>query len=361
MSYGAENARDELNLTGERRDDYIEDLTGIRPDIRYFVPAAEKEEMIKGVQAGDAEAAERLVATRLHWLYHLYADRLAPLHPRVAGVRPQDFFHIGGMAVIRAAEHISSDTGDPVSILHSRTPDWMQRAFDDGRALFEPPQPFIELMNRGKLLPAVAPDGSVPLYTAAQEAEDTRIPEQIELTGASVPEVPDFDPGTDILFMEAVRKAFDRLDERRRFVAESWFGLDRPEQKLEEIGRQLDITKSRAAQLKDEAVKKLRANPLIRRIGIELDYAEPEEPEEPAEVQAPLWEPENNPLQQAWLDEIREKQERGEIAFVRGSLLTRSLPEEVETYLFWTQLGLSLYDNHAKWLKKAIQRGSPGQ
>lgn len=353
MSFESGDLPVEAVPTPEKRDQRILEVTGIRPDSRYFVPAEEKVELVRGVQAGDTTAAEALVATRLHWLYHTYTERGTTLHPGVADVGLQDFFHIGGLAVIQAAEHIGRTTGGPINTLHSRTPDLIRKAFDDSPTLLDPPAPLVALMNRGKLLPARAPDGSIPLYTAAQETEDARMPEQVELAGPDMPETSDFDSATDILFLEAARKVFERLDERRRFVAESWFGLGRSEQKLEQVGEQLGITKARAAQLKDEVVAKLRSDPLIRRIGLERGYEELEEQEEPAPPEAPKWEPENNSLQQAWLDEIREKQERGEIAFVRGNLLTRPLPPAVGVYLFWSQQYPDMYDSPAKKLRQA--------
>ena len=73
--------------------------------------------------------------------------------------------------------------------------------------------------------------------------------------------------GQDIdthLLLESLREelklALNRLDERERFVIEAFYGINQPEMTLQEIGAKKGLTRERARQIREKAIRKLRKN-----------------------------------------------------------------------------------------------------
>lgn len=73
--------------------------------------------------------------------------------------------------------------------------------------------------------------------------------------------------GQDIdthLLLEALREelklALNILDERERFVIEAFYGINQPEMTLQEIGAKKGLTRERARQIREKAIRKLRKN-----------------------------------------------------------------------------------------------------
>ena len=73
--------------------------------------------------------------------------------------------------------------------------------------------------------------------------------------------------GLDIdthLLLESLREelklALNILDERERFVIEAFYGINQPEMTLQEIGAKKGLTRERARQIREKAIRKLRKN-----------------------------------------------------------------------------------------------------
>ena len=73
--------------------------------------------------------------------------------------------------------------------------------------------------------------------------------------------------GQDIdthLLLESLREelklALNILDERERFVIEAFYGINQPEMTLQEIGAKKGLTRERAPQIREKAIRKLRKN-----------------------------------------------------------------------------------------------------
>ncbi len=73
--------------------------------------------------------------------------------------------------------------------------------------------------------------------------------------------------GSDIdthLLLESLREelklALNILDERERFVIEAFYGINQPEMTLQEIGAKKGLTRERARQIREKAIRKLRKN-----------------------------------------------------------------------------------------------------
>ena len=74
-------------------------------------------------------------------------------------------------------------------------------------------------------------------------------------------ESPDIDSH---LLLESLREelklALNILDERERFVIEAFYGINQPEMTLQEIGAKKGLTRGRARQIREKAIRKLRKN-----------------------------------------------------------------------------------------------------
>ena len=73
--------------------------------------------------------------------------------------------------------------------------------------------------------------------------------------------------GSDIdthLLLESLREelklALNILDERERFVIEAFYGINQTEMTLQEIGAKKGLTRERARQIREKAIRKLRKN-----------------------------------------------------------------------------------------------------
>jgi RNA polymerase primary sigma factor len=55
-----------------------------------------------------------------------------------------------------------------------------------------------------------------------------------------------------------IKTALKVLNERERNVVEAFFGIDRPEMTLEEIGEKYGLTRERVRQIKEKAIRRLR-------------------------------------------------------------------------------------------------------
>lgn len=59
---------------------------------------------------------------------------------------------------------------------------------------------------------------------------------------------------------EELKLALNILDERERFVIEAFYGINQPEMTLQEIGAKKGLTRERARQIREKAIRKLRKN-----------------------------------------------------------------------------------------------------
>ena len=57
-----------------------------------------------------------------------------------------------------------------------------------------------------------------------------------------------------------IKSALQTLNERERNVITAFFGIDQPEMTLEEIGTKYGLTRERARQIKEKAIRRLRGN-----------------------------------------------------------------------------------------------------
>jgi hypothetical protein len=154
-----------------------------------------------------------------------------------------------------------------------------------------------------------------------------------------------------------IDQALLELSLYERLVVEARFGFNGGEETLEKIGAQLDISPQKASTIGRNGLEKLKD--ILTAAGLDptADTDEPATEPGPRWTSEQIslqerwkrelsgdgrdetgtgiseWTPEQRELQEKWFEEIRAKQERGRIAFVKGSLLIEPLPPEIERFL----------------------------
>jgi RNA polymerase primary sigma factor len=71
---------------------------------------------------------------------------------------------------------------------------------------------------------------------------------------------PDEDVLTDEVLKEELSKTMEILNERERKIIEKYFGIDGYPMTLEQIGDEYGLTKERIRQIKEKALRRIRAN-----------------------------------------------------------------------------------------------------
>lgn len=293
------------------RDQHIFEITGIRPDPRAKIPLEETATMIRGTQNGDPQAMERLVASRLVWVYGKYLRQEAVLQRH--DLTPADIMQMGSLATLEAAGGINADSPIANTLLHNRIPEIM------GHLLLET-----------KLTPTFAEHGQKlqSLKRVKEDEQEEKIDDHIVQTGEHVQRIAQSQPGRLIpeddieevaekrLDIEAIRDALNSLSWRYRYILERRFGLGVEPATLETLGQEFGISRERVRQIETGSLKIIHDVYVDRMSGIE-----------------PRWTAEQRVLQTEWFEELAAKQEAGGIAFVTGSLLERPLPEPLRYYL----------------------------
>jgi RNA polymerase sigma factor (sigma-70 family) len=294
------------------QDKHILELCGIAPDTRYHVPLEETQELIRGVQAKDPAAAQGLIATRLRWIHGTYAQK-----PEVRSrfdMDEADLLQVGALATIEAARTVDPASPEANTLLHTKTPVFMG-----------------SLLARSKLVPSVSEAGH-KLVSIRYGHQDDRIAEDVVPVGGSgdVAAAGSQDPSQaapvpyeateEAERHEALMECLDTLEDREHRVIALRYAVDDLTGEfpatLSETGAELGISREAVRRIQLGALGKLR-----------------QAWEGRGGEQIRSWTPEQLELQRQWFQELRDRQDAGGIAYVRGSLRTRYLPWQVEQYL----------------------------
>lgn len=322
MSFGPENAQGEFELTGEARDSHIFEMVGIAPDPRGKISQEEIRQLIIGTQVGDAEAQERLIATRLRWIYsHAFSEEIRSR----ADLELRDVMQVGILATLEATDVVNVEYHDVSVLFHTNVPrimnGWITEgklipALDEeGRTVRRPTRDRSIMRDRVELVDQAELDSMIE-RTAEGREDDVAIPEAMILGGS-----------LEWLFDYASLSEKQREVLRLRYdapIADETGDLPRQRNHIEaavtltlrEVIARLGTSTQNVSMLERSGLRKIRR------------ALEPPKPKAPP---APV-SPEQQARREQWFAEIAEKQKRGEVAFVKGSLLKRPLPGQVQYY-----------------------------
>ena len=253
---------------------YLKDIGKVR-----LLTAQEEVDLGKRIERGDLAAKEKLVESNLRLVVSIAKNY------RNQGLPFLDLIQEGTLGLVRAAEKFDYRKGFKFSTYATW---WIRqaiaRALADKARTIRIPVHVVEKLNKiGRAERELATKlGREP--TIDELAEDTGIdPEEVESIkrSAQAPvslekpvgdeeesefgqfladdtaESP-YERAAKILTKEAVREALDCLPDRERRVVQMRFGIGRREQcTLEEVARVFNITRERARQIEDKALKVL--------------------------------------------------------------------------------------------------------
>lgn len=293
--------------------DRIIELTGIEPRTGN-VPLEETARLVGAVQAGDMAAAEALIATRLMWMHDKYAQR--EVIKQRYDLELADILSVGSLATVIAAQRIDSQSPIIGDLFHNLVPRLMDEIIVDGKLVPSVADEGSRIVRSAKLHPDRVIDDIEPVEPDELHA----LMEEDRTVAAATTE----DEAIKHLAEDAMTKALQGLNERERHVIESWLGIDCDRMDLSELASTYHVTKSYIHQIKDRALAKLSNMHQIVELRYFLGHND---------AWYEKWQTEKARRRQAWLEEIEAKQERGELAFVRGSLLKQPLPPAVQAYL----------------------------
>ena len=222
---------------------YLEDIGRER-----LLDQEEEVELARRCRAGDAAARKRLVAANLRFVVSVarqYTGR---------GVDLPDLVNEGNLGLVRAADRFDPDRGVRfVSYAHF----WIRRAMSQAIARDEERAPADAPRRRRVSLEEPPPGGVRALAEVLPDERTAGTEAALERAG----------------LRRALEATFLDLPERERSVLRAYFGLEENGARtLDQISRDLGVTRERARQLKERGLARIRAS--VARHGLDA-YAEP--------------------------------------------------------------------------------------
>jgi RNA polymerase primary sigma factor len=244
-----------------------------------LLTAAEERELARLKDAGDEAAKRRLIESNLRLVMSITRNYTK------AGVPLLDLIQEGNLGLIRAVEKFDWRMGYKLSTYATW---WIRQAItralaDQGRTIRLPVhvaeqvrrvqrsrRQLAQKLNRDPSIPEIAEDSGFPEQRVQQLLELVEDPVSLEtpvgdgesLYGDLIEDVNTERPDvatTEHLQAVELREALDRLSPRLRDVLQRRFGLAGVQQQtLEEVGRDLGITRERVRQLESRALRELR-------------------------------------------------------------------------------------------------------
>lgn len=346
----------ELHTDPEARAAHIFELVGITPDARLrnrvHIPLDETVGYIEGVQASDSEAAERLVATRLPWVYSTFAASKA-VQDRT-DLALEDILQMGCLATIESAMKVDLGKPSPNTRLQLLIPRVLESMVRQSKLLPD--------ISRGKI--SHNDSHSQSEHIMSEELIDIELPvgdssavkTLMALDRTVMP--PSADKQStyrDKIIKEMAEVITEVLNPRAKEILFSRPPLTDEPKILSDIGAGHGVTGERIRQIEShthailglsDGTGQLRSAEIVeQKMGLTADdirdlladdanYGLPDEPvscqRSTPERTYSRWEL----LRQAeWLEEIAQKQRDGKLTFVRGKLATEPLPETIEWFI----------------------------
>lgn len=244
-----------------------------------MVSAEEEVELARRIKNGDQKALERLIKANLRFVVSVAKQY------QNQGLSLPDLINEGNIGLLKAAQKFDETRGFKFisyavwwirqSIMQAiaeqsravRLPlnqvssvNKIRRAFSQFEQEFERAPSIAELADKADMEQRKIED--------ALKANTRQVSVDAPVSDGDNTSLLDFMPGdpnhaTDNhLLMESLRdeiaSALQILDERERFVVESFYGIGQPESTMEEIGKRYGLTRERVRQIREKAIRKLK-------------------------------------------------------------------------------------------------------
>lgn len=271
---------DEVNLTDPIRM-YLKEIGKIP-----LLTAEEEVELAKRIEAGDAEAKEKLIQANLRLVVSIAG------HYNNRGMLYLDLIQEGNMGLIKAADKFDYSKGFKFSTYATW---WIRqsitRALADQARTIRIPVHMVETINRlirtsRQLMQEYGREPTTAEIAANMHLSEARVQEIIKIAQDPVSlETPigeeedshlgDFipdetapapaDAAFSALQREQLMEVLDTLTEREKMVLCLRYGLDgNRSYTLEEVGEKFNVTRERIRQIEAKALRKLRGNRQIK-------------------------------------------------------------------------------------------------
>lgn len=244
-----------------------------------LISVEEEVELAQRIRKGDRVALEKLTKANLRFVVSVAKQY------QNQGLSLPDLINEGNMGLIKAAKKFDETRGFKFI---SYAVWWIRQsilqALAEQSRIVRLPLNQVGALNRINKARAKFEQENQRRPTESELAEILEVPKEkidtsISVSGRHVSVDAPFVPGEDSslldvmvnsdspkadneLLHESLRKEIDRalstLTPREKEIIESFFGINRPEMTLEEIGNHFGLTRERVRQIKEKAIRRLR-------------------------------------------------------------------------------------------------------
>ena len=230
-----------------------------------MISAEQEAELAQRIRKGDQEALERLTRANLRFVVSVAKQY------QNQGLSLPDLINEGNLGLLKAAERFDETRGFKFI---SYAVWWIRQsilqAISEQSRLVRLPLNQVGSLNKISREISKFEQLNERRPSLEEIAEHIDLPEEkidaaMSITGHHVSVDAPFAEGEDNRELvieslkEEIRNALNVLTERERKVIEDSYGIGRPELTLEEIGTKYNLSRERVRQIKEKAIRKLRA------------------------------------------------------------------------------------------------------
>ncbi len=264
------------NRESESLDKYLQEIGK-----EEMVSVEEEVELAQRIRKGDRKALERLTKANLRFVVSVAKQY------QNQGLSLPDLINEGNLGLLKAAERFDETRGFKFI---SYAVWWIRQSIlqaiaEQSRIVRLPLNQVGSVNKINRMLNRFEQENerrpSVEEISEQVDLPEDKIDEAINVSGRHVSVDAPFSDGEDNslldvlvndnsptadrqLVMESLRAeinaALKMLNDRERSIVEAYFGINQPEQTLDEIGAKHGLTRERVRQIKEKAIRRLRDN-----------------------------------------------------------------------------------------------------
>lgn len=216
---------------------YYDELKKYKPITR-----AKEKELIRKAKNGDIDAQNEILTSNLRFVFNI-AGRY-----KGNGAAISDLISEGNLGLIKAIQKFDPDKN--VKFI-SYAVWWVRNAMQE---FIKKRQTYLAVEKEEDSL-----NSAVTEHRLTDDDDEYIIRADVVLSDEEDEEIRELHENQKRI----VDKLLASLSDRERYIVERYYGICGKEKNLEEIGKEIGITKERVRQIKEESLKKLRSNILL--------------------------------------------------------------------------------------------------